>query len=114
MASAASRAIIVQQALSLAGRSNELKSSCNQWLEFFLRHIGLSFRFPELRKIGSPQTLAIGSATTPLPVDLGIGMEKSGMIFGTDNKPLNEMSYEEFAITNGFPPTGTGNGRPQN
>jgi hypothetical protein len=39
-------------------------------------------------------------------------MEKSGMIFGADNKPIQEKSFEEFAGLAGFKPTGTGTGRP--
>lgn len=112
MPSTSSRGQIVTDALSLAGRSQELKQSCNQWLNYFLRDVGLTFRFPELRKVGSPQTLAIGQSTAALPADFGAGMEKLGMIFGPDNKPLSEMSYEEFANTNGFPVGGAGSGRP--
>lgn len=111
MSSAFSRGQIVTDALSLAGRGSELKQSCNQWLSYALRDLGLTFRFPELRKVGTAQTLSQGSQTVALPTDFGAGMAESGMIFGTDNKPLQEVSYEEFATGRGFPVAGT-SGRP--
>lgn len=109
MASAYSKIQIIQDALALAGRSSELTQACRQWLNYGLRDLGLTFRFPELRKIGAQQTLAAGSATASLPADFGAGMDKFGMIFGPDNKPLTEVSFEEFATTQGFPiPNSTG------
>lgn len=90
-------------ALSLSGRGQELRGPAAGWLNLFLRHVGITFRFPELRKIGTPQTLAIGTATAPLPADFGAGMEKQGMAFGTNNRPIEEVSFEEFAYRNGFP-----------
>lgn len=112
MSSSVSRGQIVTDALSLAGRGMELKQSCNQWLNYFLRDVGLTFRFPELRKIGMTQQLAMGQNTASLPTDFGAGMDKYGMIFGPDNKPIEELSFEEFVTTRGFPiPNQTG--RPQ-
>lgn len=112
MSSTASRGDIVLNALSLAGRSTELKASANAWLNLFLLHVGLNFRFPELRKIGATSQLAAGSQTAALPSDMGVGMEKSGMIFGPDSKPMSEYSYEDFAYNNGFPTSSTQSGRP--
>ena len=112
MGSAATRFQVVTDALALAGRGNELRQSANAWLNYSLRDVGLTFRFPELRKFGTPITLGIGQNTVSLPPDIGNGMDKSGMIFGPDVKPLNEVSFEEFANTRGFPiPNQTG--RPQ-
>lgn len=111
MSSTYSRGQIVTDALALAGRSSELNAACRQWLNYFLQHIGLTFRFPELRKVGSVQQLSMGTPLASLPTDFGAGMELQGMIFGSDNKPLSEVSYEDFASTNGFQPT-TGTGRP--
>lgn len=112
MSSTYTRGQIVTDSLALAGRGMELKQSCNQWLNYFLIHLSTTFRFPELRKVGSAQTLPIGSQTAALPSDFGCGMEKQGMLFGPDMKPLEETSYEEFAQNYGFFQTGTGNGRP--
>lgn len=112
MSSTYTRAQIVTDALSLAGRSMELKGSCAQWLNYFLLHIGTTFRFPELRKVGTPGTLAIGQQTAALPADLGNGMADQGMLFGPDMKPLEEKSYQEFAQNIGFFQPNTGNGRP--
>lgn len=112
MGSTATRGQIVQDALSLAGRSNELTASCRQWLNYALLDVGLTFRFPELRKTGTPVTLSAGQNTASLPIDFGAGMEKSGMIFGPDSRPLNEMSFEEFANSRGFP-LANQTGRPQ-
>lgn len=112
MSSTVSRGQIVTDALALAGRSSELKQSANSWLNYFLTHVGITFRFPELRKVGTPGTLSIGTQTAALPADLGAGMDKLGMLFGPDMKPLDEKSYEEFAYNNGFFQTNTGNGRP--
>ncbi len=111
MSSVISRGQIVSDALSLAGRSTELKSAAAQWLNYFLAHIGTTFRFPELRKNGAQQVLPMGTSTVALPADFGSGMEKQGMIFGADNKPLDERTYEDFASNNGFQPT-PGTGRP--
>lgn len=109
MSSQYSRGQIVSDALSLAGRGMELKSSCNQWLNYSLRDLGLTFRFPELRKTGLSLTLPIGQTTAALPADFGAGMAKMGMIFGPDNKPIEELEYEEFATNQGFPiPNQTG------
>lgn len=109
MPSSVSRGQIVIDALALAGRGVELKQACNGWLNYALRDVGLTFRFPELRKIGTPQTLGIGQSTSPLPSDFGAGMDKSGLIFGPDSRPLNEISFEEFANSRGFPiPNQTG------
>jgi hypothetical protein len=108
MSSAATRFQIVTDALALAGRGNELRQSANGWLNYSLRDVGLTFRFPELRKFGVLQTLATGANTAPVPSDF-VGMDKSGMIFGPDKKPLNEVSFEEFANNRGFPiPNQTG------
>ena len=112
MSSTYSRGQIVIDALALAGRGNELKQSAAQWLNYFLLHVGLTFRFPELRKMGTPSSLAIGSQTAVLPTDLGAGMEKQGMLFGQEMKPIDEVAYEEFAYNMGFFQTNTGNGRP--
>lgn len=113
MASTSSRQVIVQQALSLAGRSQELYAPACQWLNFFLTHVASTFRFPELRKVGTQQSLAMGSATAPLPADLGAGMEKQGILFGDEKIPLQEKSYEDFAYNSGFPGTsGQTQGRP--
>lgn len=111
MPSTNTRGQIVQDALSLAGRSTELKQSCNQWLNYWLLNIGLTFRFPELRKIGAQSTLAMGSDTAPLPADLGVGMDKQGLLFGPEMRALDEYSYEDFAYNGGFY-NGTPNGRP--
>jgi hypothetical protein len=109
MASAVSRGQIVTDALSLAGRGQELRGPAAGWLNYFLRRIGLTFRFPELRKNGAQQVLSLGLATAPLPSDFGAGMEKLGMAFGINNQPISEYSFEEFAYNNGFPqPPGTG------
>lgn len=112
MSSVYTRGQIVTDALALAGRSSELRQSCNQWLNYFLIHVSTTFRFPELRKVGSVQTLSLGTQTAALPADFGNGMEKQGMLFGPDMKPLEEKSYEEFAQNYGFFQTGSGNGRP--
>ena len=109
MSSAQNRGQLVADALSLAGRGSELKSSCNFWMNYWLRDLGLTYRFPELRKQGSVITLPQGSVTAPLPADFGAGMAKMGMIFGPDNKPLEELEYEEFANSQGDPiPNSTG------
>lgn len=113
MASSLNRGQIVQQALTLAGRSTELKQSANIWLNMFLKHVSMTYRFPELRKVGAATSLSIGSSTAPLPSDFGAGMAKSGMVFGSDNKPMDEKDFEDFVVNNGFPPTNnTGSGRP--
>lgn len=112
MPSTASRGQICIDALSLAGRSNELMAACRGWLNYSLLDLGTTFRFSELRKIGSVSALPQGQSTAAIPSDIGLGMENSGMIFGPDNKPLQEVAYEEFANTRGFPvPNATG--RPQ-
>jgi hypothetical protein len=113
VASTNTRGQIVTDALSLAGRGQELVGPARGWLNYWLLHVGLTFRFPELRKVGTATSLAMGANTSPLPADFGAGMEKQGMIFGTDNKPLDELSYEDFAYNNGFPPSGgVSTGRP--
>lgn len=113
MSSTATRSAIVLSALSLAGRSTELKTSANEWLNYFLLHVGLTFQFPELRKVGSSQTLALGTSTVALPTDLGNGMDKFGMIFGPNNQPLPECSFEEFSAKGGFSADPSATGKPQ-
>lgn len=112
MPSQNTRAQIVTDALALAGRSSELKQSAAGWLNYGLRDLGLSLRFPELRKVGAQQTLAMGVATATLPADFGAGMAKMGMIFGPDNRPMEEVSDQEFVINQGIPIPGTV-GRPR-
>lgn len=113
MPSQYARGQIVTDALSLAGRSNELKQSCYQWLNYALRDLGLCYRFPELRKVGTAQVLPIGQNTVALPADFGAGMANMGMIFGPDNKPMAEVNDIEFVINQGIPvPNATG--RPRN
>lgn len=103
MSSSTSRGQIVLDALSLAGRSTELKSAATQWLNYGLRDLGLTFRFPELRKTGSAQTLSAGSNTSPLPSDFGAGMEKSGMLVNDTGKVIEEVSFEDFSINQNSP-----------
>lgn len=112
MPSSASRSQIVTRALSIAGRGAELRASASDWLNEMLRDWSLDFRYPSLRKVGSPLTLPIGSNTVALPADFGAGMEKQGMLFGQENTRLNEKTPEEFSYLGGFPPSGTSNGRP--
>lgn len=112
MPSQYNRGTIVDNALSLAGRSNELKQPCNQWLNFALRDLGLTYRFPELRKIGAQSALPMGQNTVALPTDFGAGMAKMGMIFGPDNKPIEEVNDIEFVINRGIPLPGSV-GRPR-
>lgn len=112
MASSYPRGQIVSDALALAGRSSELKQSANQWLNYFLLHVGMTFQFPELRKIGATQTLPMGVQVVSLPADMGVGMANRGMIFGPDAKPMDEVSFEQFTMNGGFPTANGGTGRP--
>lgn len=102
MASASTRSQIVNRALILSGRGVELTSSANEWLNDMLRSWALDFRYPSLRKTGAALTLPIGSSTVSLPADFGAGMEKQGMIFSSSNIPMDEKSYEEFAMLRGI------------
>lgn len=112
MASSSTRAQIVQLALAKAGRGTELTSISNQLLNTLLRHWAITYRFPNLRKVGAQQTLNQGLTTAALPSDFGAGMEKEGMIFGTDAIPLSEKNSEEFSFIGGWPPSTAGSSRP--
>lgn len=112
MASSLTRSQIVQLAVGKAGRGSELYSTAATLLNLKLRHWALTYRFPNLRKVGAQQTLNTGSTTVALPSDFGAGMDKEGMIFGIDAIPLSEKTAEEFAYIGGWPPNTAGSSRP--
>lgn len=112
MASASTRSQLVTRALTMAGRGVELTSLANELLNDMLRSWALDFRYPSLRKIGSPLTLALGQSTVALPSDFGAGMEKQGMIIGQSNQPIDEKTYEEFAALRGLQNGTITTGRP--
>lgn len=113
MSSSSTRAYIVTRALTLAGRGVELQSEANAWLNDMLKDWALDFKFPSLRKVLVPSTLNMGSQNAPLPADFGAGFDKQGILFGVENLPMSEKTYEEFAFLKGFPQSGTTTGRPQ-
>lgn len=112
MASSLTRSKLVQLAVGKAGRGSELYSTASDLLNIMLRHWAITYRFPNLRKVGAQQTLNTGSTTVALPADFGAGMDKEGMIFGTEAIPLSEKTVEEFAFSGGWPPNAAGSSRP--
>lgn len=110
MSSKSTRSKIVDRALKLAGRGNELKSLANELLNDVLRDWALEYKYPSLRKVGSTVTLAAQSTTVSLPSDYGAGMDQ--LLIGDDKRPLDEMTMDDFTNKGGFPSASAGTGMP--
>lgn len=111
MASSITRYEIVIEALTLAGRSVELRGSAEGWLNRLLRKMAGEYKYPELRKQGDEITLSSGSQTAALPTDFGAGSDS--MLFGDERRPIYERMPDEFYQDGGVQPTANGaTGRP--
>lgn len=100
MASKSTRYQLVTRALTLAGRDIRLRSEAEQWLNDMLRAWAFEFKYPSLRKTGSPITFATGTSYATLPSDMGAGMDN--LLIGQGRLPLYERSMDEFVAALGF------------
>lgn len=110
MPSQFNRGQIVQEALRLAGRGQELRESAENWLNMMLGAWALNNRYKELRKVGSEITLLAGASTAALPADFGAGSER--LEFGSDRMPIYELTAAEFMDAGGLRSASIGTGRP--
>lgn len=110
MPSKSTRYQIIVRALTLAGRDIRLRDQCAEWLNDMLRAWAFEYKYPTLRKIGTPITLSIGSCEANLPDDFGAGSDN--VLFGDSRIPIYEKSVDEFVADGGFVQVNQGSGTP--
>lgn len=110
MPSKTTRLAIITRALKLAGRDMSLRTLAEELLNDVLRDEAFSYKYPDLRKTGTPITLLSGASTASLPSDIGAGSDN--LLFGPEATPMYEVSMDEFVFKRGFPSSTQNSSRP--